>query len=198
MLMDRTVPVDIDDFSDDFTHCFTGECRVNVLPILFQISQIITESEDLASSLAVMLKVMRERLKIVRAMVTLYDRQSETIFLHESFGLTEEQKSRGIYSPVKVSLARLWRRGKPLIVPRLRDHPGCLDERCQQGRHMNTSFFCVPIMHGKKVLGTDQRRACLYEPPAPKAGRGTALHHRPDDRASRRAVLAGEHRQGPA
>ena len=47
MLMDRTVPVDIDDFSDDFTHCFTGECRVNVLPILFQISQIITESEDL-------------------------------------------------------------------------------------------------------------------------------------------------------
>ena len=65
MLMDHTVPIDIDDFSDDFTHCFTGECRVNVLPILFQISQIITESEDLATSLAVMLKVMQERLKIV-------------------------------------------------------------------------------------------------------------------------------------
>ena len=47
--MDRTVAVDIDDFADDFTHCFTGECRVNVLPILFQISQIITENEDLAS-----------------------------------------------------------------------------------------------------------------------------------------------------
>ena len=74
MYMDRTVAVDIDDFADDFTHCFTGECRVNVLPILFQISQIITESENLAQSLAVMLKVMRERLKIVRGMVTLYDR----------------------------------------------------------------------------------------------------------------------------
>ena len=64
MHMDRTIPVDIEEFTDDFTHCFTGECRVNVLPILFQISQIITESEDLASSLAVMLKVMRDRARL--------------------------------------------------------------------------------------------------------------------------------------
>ena len=81
MYMDRTVAVDIDDFGDDFTHCFTGECRVNVLPILFQISQIITESEDLASSLTVMLKVMQERLKIVRGMVTLNNSGSRTCWL---------------------------------------------------------------------------------------------------------------------
>ncbi len=156
MHMERTVAVDIDDFADDFTHCFTGECRVNVLPILFQISQIITESEDLASSLAVMLKVMRERLKIVRAMVTLYDRGSETIFLHESFGLTDEQKARGIYSPGEGITGKVVEAGKPFIVPRLRDHPGCLDDTMSTagGANMNTSFFCVPIMHGKKVLGT--------------------------------------------
>ncbi len=149
MYMDRTVAVDIDDFGDDFTHCFTGECRVNVLPILFQISQIITESEDLAKSLAVMLKVMQERLKIVRGTVTLYDRESETIFIHESFGLTEEQKARGIYTPGEGITGKVVEGGKPLIVPRLRDHPGY-----QGDASKNASFFCVPITHGKKVLGT--------------------------------------------
>jgi Nif-specific regulatory protein len=155
MQTERTIAVDIDDFADDFTHCFTGECRVNVLPILFQISQIITESEDLASSLAVMLKVMRERLKIVRAMVTLYDRASETIFLHESFGLTEEQKARGIYAPGEGITGKVVEAGKPFVVPRLRDHPGSVsDTMSPDAASKNTSFFCVPITHGKKVLGT--------------------------------------------
>ena len=79
---------------EDFTHCFTGECRINVLPILFQISQIIAASErsgrlagahpqgDAASGC-----------RAARGMVTLYDRASETIFIHESFGLTEEEKA---------------------------------------------------------------------------------------------------------
>ena len=156
MKMDRTVAVDIDDFAEDFTHCFTGECRINVLPILFQISEIITQSEDLASSLTVMLKVMRERLKIVRAMVTLYDRQSERIFLHESFGLTDEQKARGMYSLGEGITGKVVEAGKPIIVPRLRDNPGCIEETLSSGNgaSMNTSFFCVPILHAKKVLGT--------------------------------------------
>ncbi len=90
--MDQAVAIELNDIGEDFTHCFTGECRVNVLPILFQISEIITESEDLQTSLAIILKVMQERLKMARGMVTLYDREAERIFIHESFGLTDEQK----------------------------------------------------------------------------------------------------------
>ena len=53
MDMKYTVAIDIDDFTDDFTHCFTGECRVNVLPILFQIpilyalTMVLTVSSEL-------------------------------------------------------------------------------------------------------------------------------------------------------
>ena len=107
-------------YGEEFTHCFTGECRVNVLPILFQISQIITESEDLAASLALILKVMQERLKIARGMVTLYDREAERIFIHESFGLTDEQKARGIYSLGEGITGKVVETGKPIIVPQLR------------------------------------------------------------------------------
>ena len=156
MDMNYTVAIDVDDFVEDFTHCFTGECRVNVLPILFQISQVITDNEDLAASLAIILKVMQQRLKMQRGMVTLYDRQSETIFIHDSFGLSEEQKARGIYSLGEGITGKVVESGQATIVPQTKDSPSFLNRTMARGdgTHMNASFFCVPIIHARKVLGT--------------------------------------------
>jgi Nif-specific regulatory protein len=49
----------VDDDFEDFSHCFTGECRINVLPTLYKISQIIASSEDLEQSLEIILNAMR-------------------------------------------------------------------------------------------------------------------------------------------
>ena len=148
--------VDIDTIDDDFTDCHTGECRVNVLPILFQISQIINQSEDLADTLAIILRVMEERMKIVRGMVTLYDRQTESIFIHESFGLSEEEKSRGIYSLGEGITGAVVESGETVVVPSLSDAPAFLNRTQSHDRktHPNFSFLCVPIVHDRKVLGT--------------------------------------------
>jgi Nif-specific regulatory protein len=150
MDMNYTVAIEVEDFVEDFTHCFTGECRVNVLPILFQISQVITDNEDLAASLAIILKVMQQRLKMQRGMVTLYDRQSETIFIHESFGLSDAQKARGLYSLGEGITGKVVETGKAIIVPQLRDSASLVN----RAHPVNVSFFCVPIMHARKVLGT--------------------------------------------
>ncbi len=154
--MDYTFTIDLDDFVDDFTDCKTGECRVNVLPILFQISEVLTESENLAAALPIILKVMQSRMKIVRGMVSLHDRLSGTIFIHESFGLTEEQKNRGIYSLGEGITGKVVEEAKAIIVPRLKDSPSFLNRTNSRsdGTDLNASFFCVPILHGKKVLGT--------------------------------------------
>ncbi|HEY0281568.1 MAG TPA: sigma 54-interacting transcriptional regulator, partial [Rhizomicrobium sp.] len=158
MDMNNTITIDVGDFAEeaieDFTHCFTGECRVSVLPILFQISQIITDNEDLVASLAVIFKVMQERLKIQRAMVTLYDRLSEANFIHESFGLSDEQRSDGIFSLNDGIAAKVIETGKAIIVPPRRTALGQTDRSVANGIPANASFFCVPIMHAKKVLGT--------------------------------------------
>ncbi len=150
------VTIDVEDFVEDFTHCFTGECRVNVLPILFRISQIITEKGDLAQTLALILKVMQDYLHIRRGIVTLYDRGSETIFIHESFGLSDEQKARGIYSPGEGVTGKVVESGKAIIVPQIRDDQSFLDrtKAHRDGSGMKASFFCVPIIHAHKVLGT--------------------------------------------
>jgi Nif-specific regulatory protein len=153
--MEQAAVIELEDIGEEFTHCFTGECRVNMLPILFQISEIITESEDLAASLALILKVMQQRLKIARGMVTLYDSGSERIFIHESFGLTDEQKARGIYSLGEGITGKVVEAGKPVIIPRLRDNPASATHSISgKAANKNASFFCVPILHAKKVLGT--------------------------------------------
>lgn len=151
-----TYSVDLDDFVDDFTHCKTGECRVNVLPILFQICQIMADSEDLPRSLSIILKVMQQRMKIIRGMVTLYDRNSNSIFVHESFGLTDEEKARGTYAPGEGVTGKVVESGKAIIVPELGASSAFLGRT-----HVRTpadspqaSFFCVPIIHAKKVVGT--------------------------------------------
>ena len=148
--------VDIDTIDDDFTDCQTGECRVNVLPILFQISQIINQSEDLARTLSIILKVMEGRMKIVRGMVTLYDRQSDSIFIHESFGLSDEEKARGIYSLGEGITGAVVETGEAVVVPSLNDSPAFLNRtKSHTGKNEhNFSFLCVPIIHSKKVLGT--------------------------------------------
>jgi hypothetical protein len=72
----------------EFTYCDGGECRVGVLPFLYEISTILTEKRDLRETLSTLLNLMEQRMKVVRGMVALCDRKSGEIFIHQSFGLT--------------------------------------------------------------------------------------------------------------
>ncbi len=151
----QTIDEYTDEALEDFTHCFTGECRINVLPTLYRISQVLAESEDLESSLAIILGVMQKRLKVLRGAVTLYERGSETIFIHKSFGLTDVEKSRGIYTPGEGITGEVIESGQPIVVPHISADARFLDRTRAHGdgAGMNASFFCVPIIHAKKVLG---------------------------------------------
>ncbi|HEY0331970.1 MAG TPA: sigma 54-interacting transcriptional regulator [Rhodopseudomonas sp.] len=155
MTASKPIAVETEPAVEEFTHCFTGECRVNVLPLLFEIAKIISDSEDLAKTLTIILSVMQKQLRIQRGMVTLYDRGSETIFIHESFGLSEEEKARGIYASGEGITGKVVETGHAIVVPHLRDDPRFLDRTRAHGNgNANGSFFCVPIIHAQKVIGT--------------------------------------------
>lgn len=151
-----SLPIDIDDFVEEFTHCCTGECRVNVFPVLQKIGFVSTQSADLAALLAIVLEVMQQSLKMQRGMLMLYDRHSDTIFIHESFGLDDEEKGRGIYAPGERITGKVVESGKAIIVARLFDNTDFHDRtgaQADRGRS-NASFICVPIVRAQKVLGT--------------------------------------------
>ncbi|MGO9597051.1 MAG: sigma 54-interacting transcriptional regulator [Isosphaeraceae bacterium] len=156
--MADTVPLEFEagDFVEEFSHCFTGECRIGVLPVLYKINQVIASSADLPKALSIILGVMRNQLRMQRGMVTLYDREAGTIFIHDSFGLTAEEQDRGIYAPGEGITGRVVQTGKAIIVPRLLESPEYLNRTSAHDKKGRTkaAFFCVPIMHAQKVLGT--------------------------------------------
>jgi len=83
-------------------------------------------------------------------------RRLQATVVHESFGLTEEQEARGPYSLGEGIIGRVVETGKAIVAPRLRDgalppnRTGCRGEDGDPG----CSFLCVPILSGRKVLGT--------------------------------------------
>jgi Nif-specific regulatory protein len=136
--------------------CDLGECRTNVLPLMYEMSRIVTESEDLAGTLAILLQVMKRHMKVIRGMVTLYQRDSGQIFIHESFGLTDEEEARGIYFLGEGITGKVVETGKPIIVPRISDEPDFLNRTGSRnaGIDRKLSFLCVPILRTGRVLGT--------------------------------------------
>ncbi len=160
--MEPIVTVDIDDFADDFTDCKTGECRVNVLPLLYQISQILTESEDMANTLAIILNIMEQRMHIVRGAVELYDWQSGSILIREGFG--QEQSERANRATAQNIATTVRDTGKAVVVARLHGAVPQLTKEQAPGKAAKGGdkaqngpilpMICVPIIQGRKVLGT--------------------------------------------
>ncbi len=112
------------------------------------------ETCDLAQTLATVLRLMQQRMKIVRGMVTLFDRKSGEIFIHQSFGLTDEQNARGVYSVGEGITGLAVETSEIVIVPRIGDEPRFLNRTLSRPSDTDSSFLCVPIVRGRRVLGT--------------------------------------------
>ncbi|MQY51806.1 sigma-54 interaction domain-containing protein [Rhodocyclus gracilis] len=133
-----------------------GECRTALLPLLYEMSRITSESGDLSHILNVLLRLMQRHMKVVRAMVSLYDPGTGKIFVHESVGLSEEEAAKGVYRLGEGITGKVVETGKSIVVPRIGEEPNFLN-RTGSREHADTSglsFLCVPILRGRKVMGT--------------------------------------------
>jgi Nif-specific regulatory protein len=136
--------------------CNIGECRTDLLPLLYEMNALVNTSGDLSTILQTLLRLMQRHMRVVRGMVSLFEPGKGRIFIHESFGLSEEEAARGTYEPGEGITGRVVETGAAIIVPRISDEPGFLN---RTGSHnsagdKNLSFLCVPILRGRKVMGT--------------------------------------------
>jgi Nif-specific regulatory protein len=140
---------------DDGWTCLAGECRIQAWPSLHEMSQVIAESADLSHTVKILLRIMEQYMSVVRGTVSLCDRQAGTIYIHESFGLTEEEEARGVYRFGEGVTGRVVESGKAMIVTRIGDDENFLNmTRTRTEQDNDLSFLCVPIKRGNKVLGT--------------------------------------------
>lgn len=146
--------------------CAFGECRSDLLPMLYEMSHLATETGDLPNIVTILLRLMQRHMRVIRGMISLFEPGSGRISIHDSFGLTEEEAGRGIYAPGEGIIGRVVERGESIIVPRISEEPMFLNRT--ESRHMpedqDLSFLCVPIMRGRKVMGTISAER-LYDNP---------------------------------
>jgi len=136
--------------------CRNRECRAKVFPLLYQMSRVIAESSDLSHTLVILQQIMEKEMNIVCGMISLYHQKSGRILIHESFGLTEEEASRGVYALGEGITGKVVETGKAIMLPSITNEPAFLDRTrgLRFGLDQEFSFVCVPIKRGRKVLGT--------------------------------------------
>jgi len=135
--------------------CENLVCRAKALPLLYAMGRTITEGRDLRDTTSVLLKIMEDHLGVECAMLTLYHRNTGTIFVHESLGLTDEEKARGVYNLGEGITGKVVDSGRAIVVPKIRQEPGFLGRiRSPQEDGPDSSFLCIPICRAKAVLGT--------------------------------------------
>jgi Nif-specific regulatory protein len=145
----------MDIIGNDNWNCLAGECRIQAWPSLHEMSQVIAESADLSHTVQILLQIMEKHMGVVRGTVSLCDRQAGTVYIHESFGLTEEEEARGIYRFGEGITGKVVESGQAMVVPRIGDDKDFLNmTRTHTEQDNDLSFLCVPIKRGNKVLGT--------------------------------------------
>jgi Nif-specific regulatory protein len=135
--------------------CRNRECRAKVFPLLYQMSRVISESSDLSGTLKILQQIMAHDMNIVCGMISLYHRKSGRLLMHESFGLTEEEAARGVYAPGAGITGKVVETGQSIMLHSIGNEPAFLHRSSLRfGLDQEFSFVCVPIMRGRKVLGT--------------------------------------------
>jgi len=136
--------------------CHAGVCRGQIVPLLFAMGKGLREHNDLSQALDALLAYMRQDLAMKRAMITLHDREGGRIFIHRSIGLTPEEEARGVYFLGEGITGQVVEQGRPMVVPRIGDEPAFLNRTgsLSGGEDDACAFFCVPILRGRKVLGS--------------------------------------------
>ncbi len=129
--------------------------EVQELSLLFEVSQALNSSNDMHEVIGHVLKVMAERMGMLRGTLTILNRKSGEILIEHAYGLSQKEQMRGKYKLGEGVTGRVVQSGKPMIVPKVSEEPQFLDRtKARENLKKNDiSFICVPIKIGKEVLG---------------------------------------------
>ena len=134
--------------------CMSQSISTLKLKVLSKISHVIHNALDLEQTLHDILRILSETLSMKRATVTLIDQQTGQLLITASYGLTQEEKKRGVYRLDEGVTGRIFQSAQPYYVPDIRKEPLFLDKTgsraIEKGR---ISFIGVPIILSGTPIG---------------------------------------------
>jgi len=131
------------------------EIPSDALSLLEEASTLLDEAEDLAASVHPVLAALSRHMDIACATLTVLNRRTSEIILHEAVGLTDEQRQRARYRLGEGITGQVVETGAPVVVPSIATEPKFLSRtrQPQERGAGETAFICVPVKHGNETIG---------------------------------------------
>jgi len=125
------------------------------LQALYQIAQLIGSALDLNKALSETLTVLHDTLQMERATLVLLDDAGKHLIIKASYGLTNEERLRGIYGPDEGVIGKVFRTGYPFVVPDIHSEPLFLNRTGSRKKlpKGEISFIGVPVVLLDKPVG---------------------------------------------
>jgi Nif-specific regulatory protein len=126
------------------------------LELLFDIARTFDKYVELKTALGPLLSLLEIRAGLGRGMVTLLDRGTGLLKIEEAFGLSAEEKARGLYRLGEGLVGRVFETGNPITVPDLSQESRFLNRAGNrvQADMEGLTYYCVPIRSRGSVIGT--------------------------------------------
>ncbi len=125
------------------------------LAFLVKISNIIAHSDDIYKDLELLLSELCQFLNGQYSMITIVDRNNEQILISSAYGLTSEEKRRGVYKIGEGIIGEVVRTEKPIVIPDVSKSDKFLNKtglKLEENQIM--AFLCVPIIIKNEIAGT--------------------------------------------
>ncbi len=134
------------------------QSEVSELRLLFEISQALNRNLDLSAALKPVLERMAHYMGLIRATVTILNRESKSIHIEIASGLSNKELKRGRYRLGEGITGGVVATGEPAIVRKVSEDPRFLDRTQTRRREIKDlrkelSFVCVPIRITHEVIG---------------------------------------------
>jgi Nif-specific regulatory protein len=127
------------------------------LRLLYELGRVIADTRDIREVMSIAVRVIVENLPgTERVVLTVIDPETGTMRIESSWGLSEEERRRGVYRVGDGITGRVAGSGESAVVPRIADEPEFLNRTgARKGEDLESlSFVCVAVKLGYEVLGT--------------------------------------------
>ena len=129
--------------------------KLDEITCLYEITRAIHATLDLRKALYKVLDLLSDYLGMNRSSITLLNPDTSEIHIEVAHGISAKEKMRGRYKLGEGVTGRVIETGRPMAVPHIDAEPLFLDRTgARRGIDKSkTSFVCVPIKEGRRVIG---------------------------------------------
>ncbi len=132
--------------------------RINIkkgyLNIIYKVSKILSRNSNFTNALKEILKVLYSYWNVPVSFVALYDPETSQLKISQSFGLTKQEYSKGIFKKGEGIIGSIFRNDIPAVLYDLKDNPKYLNKIKLIEKFQNSVIFIgVPIKVGGEKFG---------------------------------------------